>query len=90
MQSRVPTPKYSPQTRQEAEKDNLRKAVAEEEARYNNIVFQITTAIQALAELGRIEEVMTVESFINPDAEQVDDSEEDVFQQIASAHADGD
>jgi hypothetical protein len=65
------------------------KALAQEQARYDNTVSQITTVIQALAELGRIEEAMTVGSFLDPDAEQVDDTEEDLFQQIASAHADG-
>jgi hypothetical protein len=33
---------------------------------------------------------MTVGLFFNPDAEQVNDPEEDLFRQIASAHADGD
>jgi hypothetical protein len=46
-------------------------------------------AIQALAELGRIE-AMPIKSFLNPEAEVVDDTEEDIFEQIAEAHADGD
>jgi hypothetical protein len=29
-------------------------------------------------------------SFLNPEAEAVDDTEEDIFEQIAQAHADGD
>jgi hypothetical protein len=33
---------------------------------------------------------MTVGSFLNPDAEQVDNLKKDIFEQIASAHADGD
>jgi hypothetical protein len=79
VQSRVLAPKYGPQTKQEAEKDNLRKDIAQEQARYDNTISQITIAIQALAELGRIEGPMTVGSFLDPDAEQVDDTEEDLF-----------
>ena len=75
---------------QEAERDNERETLAQEDARYNATVSQISTAIQALAELGRIEEAMPTESFLNPDAEAVDDTEEDIFEQIAQAHADGD
>ncbi len=68
----------------------LEEALAQEDARYNATVSQISTAIQALAELGRIEEAMPTESFLNPDAEAVNDTEEDIFKQIAQAHADGD
>jgi hypothetical protein len=64
--------------------------LAREDARYDATVSQISIAIQALAELGRIEEAMPIESFLNPKAEAVDDIEEDIFEQIAQAHADGD
>jgi hypothetical protein len=33
---------------------------------------------------------MPMGSFLNPEAEAVDDTEEDIFEQIAQAHADGD
>jgi hypothetical protein len=33
---------------------------------------------------------MLIESFLNPKAEVVDDTKEDIFEQIAEAHADGD
>ena len=33
---------------------------------------------------------MPTESFINPETEIIDDTEEDIFEQIAQAHADGD
>jgi hypothetical protein len=33
---------------------------------------------------------MLIELFLNPKAEAVDDIEEDIFEQIAQAHADGD
>jgi hypothetical protein len=33
---------------------------------------------------------MPIRLFLNPEAEVVDDAEEDIFQQIAQAHADGD
>jgi hypothetical protein len=33
---------------------------------------------------------MLIVAFLNPDAEVVDDPEEQVFEQIAEAHADGD
>jgi hypothetical protein len=54
--------------------------LAQEDARYNATVSQISIAIQALAELGRIEEAMPVESFLNPKAEAVDDMEENIFE----------
>ena len=87
LKSRVLAPKYGPQTMQEAERD---KRLNEENARYNASVSQISIAIQALAELGRIEEAMPIELFLNPDTEAVDDMEEDIFEQIAEAHADSD
>ena len=49
---------------------------------------QISIAIQALAELSRIEEAIPIESFPNPKAEAVDNVEEDIFNQIAEAHTD--
>jgi hypothetical protein len=33
---------------------------------------------------------MPIESFINPTTEAVDDTEEDIFEQIIQSHADGD
>jgi hypothetical protein len=33
---------------------------------------------------------MAIEAFLNPEAEVVDDPEEQIFEQIAEAHADGD
>jgi hypothetical protein len=33
---------------------------------------------------------MPIASFLNPETERVDDSDEDLFQQIADAHADAD
>jgi hypothetical protein len=83
VKSRVLTSKYGPQTRQETERDIYqREALAEENARYDATVSQISIAIQALAELGRIEEAMPIESFVNPETEAVDDMEEDIFEQI--------
>jgi hypothetical protein len=84
LKSRVFAPKYGPQTRQEAERDNYQhETLAQEDARYDATVSQISIAIQALAELGRIEEAMPIESFVNPEIEAVDDTEEDIFEQIA-------
>ena len=68
---------------QEAEK-------AQEDTRYITSVSQISIAIQAFAELGRIEEAMSIESFLNPEIETVDDINEDIFEQIVEAHADDD
>jgi hypothetical protein len=91
LKSRVFAPKYGPQTRQEAERDkHQNETLAQKDARYNTTVSQISIVIQALAELGRIQEAMPTESFVNPEAEIVDDAEEDIFEQIAQAHADGD
>jgi hypothetical protein len=33
---------------------------------------------------------MPIESFLNPEAEVMDDTKEDIFEQIAEAHVDGD
>jgi hypothetical protein len=77
LKSRVLAPKYGPQTMQEAERD---KRLNEENARYNTSVSQISIAIQVLTELGRIEEAMPIESFLNPKTEAVDDIEEDIFE----------
>jgi DDE superfamily endonuclease/Tc5 transposase DNA-binding domain len=90
LKSRVLAPKFGPQTRQEAERDDAREALSKEQARYDLTISQINTAIQALAELGRIKEAMPVQSFLDLDGEQVDDPEEDIFEQILDAHADGD
>jgi hypothetical protein len=67
---------------QEAERDNERVTLAQEDARYDATVSQISITIQVLAELGRIEEVMPIELFLNPEAEAVDDIKEDIFEQI--------
>jgi hypothetical protein len=56
--------------------------LAQEDARYDAIVSQISIVIQVLAELGRIEEAMPIESFLNPEVEAVNDMEEDIFEQI--------
>ena len=84
LKSRVLAPKYGPQTKEEAERNSCqREALTQKNAHYNTTVSQISIEIQALAELGRIEEVMPIESFVNPETEAVDDMEEDIFEQIA-------
>jgi len=80
LKSRVLAPKLVPQTRQEA--------LTQEETCYNATISQINTAIQVLAKLGRIKKAMNIKLFLEPDAEAVDDPEEDIFEQIAEAYID--
>jgi hypothetical protein len=82
LQSRVLAPKIGPQTKQEAERTGWREDLKVQNKRYDTILAQIKTAIQALAELQHIEEAMSVTAFINPAVECVEDNDEEDLQQV--------
>ena len=93
LKARVISAKYGPETEADAKaKGWIDRALIDQDQdkALDFTVVQLTNQIQALKDQQRIKTAMSVDAFLNPIQEQVEDSKEAVIDDIVAAHIAGD
>lgn len=89
VKSRVLSAKYGPRNRDEQNDLGWKDLILQDEAEQRGVAQEIEQGIRDLARQNRITEAMSIDQFLNPLDESIDDTAEIVVDEIAKAYSVG-